>query len=140
MSGSFYSRVESRLLYKFEIRTRRRQPFLKADPYAAYTEIPPNTSSIVFESKYKFKDQHWLADRGSESKREHFRRPLSIYELHFGSWRRITEEGNRPLTYREMAPALADYVKELAFTHVEFLPLKEHPYGPSWGYQVSNYF
>jgi len=124
-------------LYKFELRTRRRQPFLKADPYAAYTEIPPQTSSIVFNSKYKFGDRQWLADRRD---REHFRRPLSIYELHFGSWRRIIEAGNRPLQYREMAPALADYVIGMGFTHVEFLPLKEHPYGPSWGYQVSNYF
>jgi 1,4-alpha-glucan branching enzyme len=72
--------------------------------------------------------------------REHFRQPLSIYEVHLGSWRRKLEEENRPLTYREMADALAMYVLEAGFTHVEFLPLKEHPYGPSWGYQVSNYF
>jgi len=96
-------------LYKFEIRTRRRQPFLKADPYANYTEIPPLTSSIVFQSKYKFRDREWL---GRRVNREHFRQPLSIYEVHFGSWRRRVEEDNRPFSYREMAGALSDYVQE----------------------------
>jgi 1,4-alpha-glucan branching enzyme len=124
-------------LYKYEIRTHHRLPFLKADPFANYTEIPPATSSVVFNSTYKFRDEEWLKRRAEQ---QHFRRPLSIYEVHFGSWRRVAEEGNRPLTYREMAHALADYVKQMGFTHVEFLPLKEHPYGPSWGYQVSNYF
>jgi 1,4-alpha-glucan branching enzyme len=123
------------LLYKFEIRKRRGLPFLKADPYANYTEIPPQTSSIVFQTKHKFRDASWLTERANH---EHFRRPLSIYEVHFGSWRR--KEDNQPLRYREMAPVLADYVARMGFTHVEFLPLKEHPYGPSWGYQVSSYF
>jgi 1,4-alpha-glucan branching enzyme len=124
-------------LYKYEIRGARGLPFLKADPYASYTEIPPNTSSVVYRWTHKFKDAKWMKKRASS---EHFRRPLSIYEVHFGSWRRLAEENNRPFTYREMAVALADYVLEMGFTHVEFLPLKEHPYGPSWGYQVSNYF
>ncbi|HXD30693.1 MAG TPA: 1,4-alpha-glucan branching protein GlgB [Pyrinomonadaceae bacterium] len=124
-------------LYKYEIRGRRGLPFLKTDPYANYTEIPPNTSSIVHESRYNFRDSKWMKQRAG---REHFRKALSIYEVHFGSWRRVAEEKKRPFNYREMAPALADYVSEMGFTHVEFLPLKEHPYGPSWGYQVSNYF
>ena len=124
-------------LYKFEIRTRTSLPFLKADPYAQHTEIPPQTSSIVYHSDYKFHDEKWMKHRAG---REHFRKPLSIYEVHFGSWRRKMEENNRPFSYREMASALADYVLEMGFTHVEFLPLKEHPYGPSWGYQVSNYY
>ncbi|MDQ2854741.1 MAG: 1,4-alpha-glucan branching protein GlgB [Acidobacteriota bacterium] len=124
-------------LYKYEIRGRRGLPFLKADPYANYTEVPPATSSLVYHSRYKFRDQKWMTDRAG---RQHYRQPLSIYEVHFGSWRRLSDDHNRPLQYREMAPALADYVLELGFTHVEFLPLKEHPYGPSWGYQVSNYF
>ncbi len=123
-------------LYKFEIRGNRGLPFLKADPYGQYTEIPPNTSSVVYQSKYKFSDQKWIKNRAT---REHYRQPLSIYEVHFGSWRRI-EYGNRPFTYREMAEPLADYVHQMGFTHVEFLPLKEHPYGPSWGYQVSYYY
>jgi 1,4-alpha-glucan branching enzyme len=124
-------------LYKFEIRTRRGLPFLKADPYGQFAEVPPNTSSIVYESNNKFRDSKWLKAR---EKREHFRQPLSIYEVHFGSWRRKLEEENRVFSYREMAEALADYVSEMGFTHVEFLPLKEHPYGPSWGYQVSYYY
>jgi len=123
-------------LYKFEIHAAG-HTFLKADPYAQFTEIPPNTSSIVYESKYKFRDTKWMKARAG---REHFRHALAIYEVHFGSWRRKMEEANRPFTYREMAEPLADYVKEMGFTHVEFLPLKEHPYGPSWGYQVSYYY
>ena len=109
----------------------------KADPYAQHTEVPPDTSSIVYESKYKFRDAKWIKNRAG---REHFRKPLSIYEVHFGSWRRKMEDDNRPFTYREMAEPLANYVTEMGFTHVEFLPLKEHPYGPSWGYQVTYYY
>jgi 1,4-alpha-glucan branching enzyme len=140
-------------LYKYEIKAPGLPPFLKADPYAFYAEIPPNTSSVVYESTYRFRDSRWMKRRAG---REHFRQPLSIYEVHFGSWRRQVgqallpvpaelesegvEQQNRPFSYREMAGALADYVLEMGFTHVEFLPLKEHPYGPSWGYQVSNYF
>ena len=123
-------------LYKYEI-TNGLLTFLKADPYASMMEVPPQTSSIVFKSNYKFHDRAWLAQR---KKRQPWREALSIYEVHFGSWRRITEQDNRPLTYREMAPLLADYAVKNGFTHVEFLPLKEHPYGPSWGYQVSAYF
>ena len=123
-------------LYKFEIHAAG-HTFLKADPYAQFTEIPPNTSSIVYESKYKFRDTKWMKARAG---REHFRHALAIYEVHFGSWRRKMEEENRPFTYREMAEPLANYVKKMGFTHVEFLPLKEHPYGPSWGYQVSYYY
>jgi 1,4-alpha-glucan branching enzyme len=124
-------------LYKYEIKPPGGPPFLKADPYASYAEVPPNTSSVVYHSTYQFGDSKWMEKRASS---EHFRQPLSIYEVHFGSWRRRVEEDNRPFSYREMAVALADYVLETGFTHVEFLPLKEHPYGPSWGYQVSNYY
>ena len=124
-------------LYKFEIHRHRNLPILKADPYAQFTEIPPDTSSIVYQSSYKFRDATWMKQRES---REHFRQPLSIYEVHFGSWRRKIEEGNLPFSYREMAQPLADYIEQMGFTHVEFLPLKEHPYGPSWGYQVSYYY
>ncbi|HEU5458893.1 MAG TPA: 1,4-alpha-glucan branching protein GlgB [Pyrinomonadaceae bacterium] len=123
-------------LYKFQIHTNNGSLF-KADPYAQHTEVPPDTSSVVYDSKYKFRDAKWLKKRASK---EHFRNPLSIYEVHFGSWRRKIEEENRPFTYREMAEPLAKYVKQMGFTHVEFLPLKEHPYGPSWGYQVTYYY
>src|SRR5687768_12138683 len=133
----FIPKLAPRMLYKFEIHTLDGLKVLKADPYAQYTEVPPDTSSIVYESKYKFRDAKWINAR---SGREHFRNPLSIYEVHFGSWRRCLEEENRPFNYREMAEPLANYVKQMGFTHVEFLPLKEHPYGPSWGYQVSYYY
>jgi 1,4-alpha-glucan branching enzyme len=123
-------------LYKYEI-TNGLLTFLKADPYASMMEVPPQTSSIVFKSNHKFRDRPWITQR---KKRQPWREPLAIYEVHFGSWRRITEEDNRPLTYREMAPLLAHYAVKNGFTHVEFLPLKEHPYGPSWGYQVSAYY
>jgi 1,4-alpha-glucan branching enzyme len=133
----FIPDLEPGAMYKYEIRASRWRPFLKADPYAVLMEVPPNTSSIVYQSTYKFRDQNWLNKR---AEREHFRHPLSIYEVHFGSWRRVLEEDNRPYQYRELAPVLADYVLDLGFTHVEFLPLKEHPYGPSWGYQVGSYY
>jgi 1,4-alpha-glucan branching enzyme len=123
-------------LYKYEIKNGRRK-FLKADPYAFMMQVPPETSSITFKPNYKFQDRVWMTRR---KKRRAWREPVSIYEVHFGSWRRIPAEDNRPLTYREMAPLLADYTIENGFTHVEFLPLKEHPYGPSWGYQVSAYY
>jgi 1,4-alpha-glucan branching enzyme len=123
-------------LYKYEIKHGRHK-FLKADPYAFMMEVPPDTSSVVFTPKHKFRDGAWLRKR---TKRRAWREPLSIYEVHLGSWRRVADEENRPLTYREAAPPLADYAIENGFTHVEFLPLKEHPYGPSWGYQVSAYF
>jgi len=124
-------------LYKYEIKSPGLPAFLKADPYASYAEVPPATSSIVHESTYQFRDSRWMKKRGG---REHFRQPLSIYEVHFGSWRRVAEENNRPFSYREIAEPLANYAKDMGFTHIEFLPLKEHPYGPSWGYQVSNYY
>jgi 1,4-alpha-glucan branching enzyme len=123
-------------LYKYVINTAGHE-FFKADPYAFMMEVPPDTSSVVFTSNYKFRDRAWIAKR---TKREAWREPLSVYEVHLGSWRRIAEEDNRPLMYRELAPVLADYVIANGFTHVEFLPLKEHPYGPSWGYQVSAFY
>ena len=131
--------LQSGELYKYQIQAPGLPAFLKADPYASFAEEPPDTSSIVYESNYRFRDSRWMKKRTG---REHFRLPLSIYEVHFGSWRRkIGDEAEpRAFTYREMAEPLAEYVLAMGFTHVEFLPLKEHPYGPSWGYQVSNYY
>ncbi|MDQ1639633.1 MAG: 1,4-alpha-glucan branching enzyme [Pyrinomonadaceae bacterium] len=134
---TFVPNLDPGEIYKYELKSPGLPVFLKADPYASYAEEPPNTSSVVYESNYRFRDATWMRRRTTA---EHFRRPLSIYEVHFGSWRRVAEEDNRPLNYREMAGPLAKYVRELGFTHVEFLPLKEFPYGPSWGYQVSNYY
>jgi 1,4-alpha-glucan branching enzyme len=123
--------------YKFEIRTRSGDLLLKADPFAAATEAPPATASITYRSSYSFSDGAWMAARTSG---EALRSPLSIYEVHLGSWRRVPEESNRSLTYREMAPLLADYVTRMGFTHVQLMPVMEHPFTGSWGYQVTGYF
>jgi len=133
----FIPKLTAGSLYKFEIQSPNGSPLFKADPYAQHTEVPPDTSSIVYDSKYKFRDTKWIKSR---TKHQYYREPLSIYEVHFGSWRRKVEDDGRPFTYREMAEPLANYVAEMGFTHVEFLPLKEHPYGPSWGYQVTYYY
>src|SRR6202011_1310764 len=109
----------------YEIKSGRHK-FLKADPYASMMEVPPDTSSVVFRSEHKFRDRAWMTQR---KKRQAWREPFSIYLVHFGSWRRITEDNNRPLTYREMAPLLANSSIQNGFPHVEFLPPKEHPYG-----------
>lgn len=136
---TFIPNLQPGELYKYQIRAAGLRPFLKADPYASFAEEPPDTSSIIYESSYRFRDSRWMKKRAG---REHFRLPLSIYEVHFGSWRRQigNEAEPRAFTYREIAEPLAEYVLAMGFTHVEFLPLKEHPYGPSWGYQVSNYY
>ncbi|HEV2170991.1 MAG TPA: 1,4-alpha-glucan branching protein GlgB, partial [Candidatus Binatus sp.] len=123
--------------YKYEIRTRDGGLLLKSDPFGQRMEVPPATASVVYRSTYKFNDAEWLAER---ARREWIKSPISIYEVHPGSWRRVPEEGNRPLTYREIAPMLGDYVTRMGFTHVELMPVMEHPFSGSWGYQVSGYF
>jgi 1,4-alpha-glucan branching enzyme len=109
----------------------------KADPYALHTEVPPLTGSVVWELDYAWSDREWMAGRGERNRTG---APMSIYEVHIGSWKRVPEEGNRPLTYREMGPILAEYVKSTGFTHVEFLPVMEHPFYGSWGYLSLGYF
>jgi 1,4-alpha-glucan branching enzyme len=109
----------------------------KGDPYAFRWEVPPKTASLVWDLNYTWGDDAWLEKRHRSNALD---APFSIYEVHLGSWRRIPEEGNRFLTYREVAPYLVDYVKEMGFTHVEFLPLMEHPFYGSWGYQTIGYF
>jgi 1,4-alpha-glucan branching enzyme len=109
----------------------------KADPFAFYAETPPKTASIVHDLDYSWGDHAWMKER---HERNALDAPISVYEVHLGSWQRVPEEGNRYLTYRELAPKLADYVKQLGFTHVEFLPVMEHPFYGSWGYQTTGYF
>ncbi|MBI1869678.1 MAG: 1,4-alpha-glucan branching protein GlgB [Chlamydiae bacterium] len=133
----FIPGIKSGVFYKYEIRTLDSELIHKSDPYAQEMEMPPGTASVVHHSTYKFEDHQWMEARKSQNI---LRRPISIYEVHLGSWRRVPEEGNRPLRYREVAPLLVDYVLDLGFTHVEFLPLMEHPFGGSWGYQVSSYY
>ncbi len=122
--------------YKFELRTSGGRLRIKADPLAFRTEVPPRNASIVFESAYEWQDADWLDRRPADP----LARPVSIYEVHPGSWRLNPLEGNRPLTYAELGEELAEYVSSLGFTHVELLPVMEHPYAPSWGYQVTGYF
>jgi len=122
-------------LYKYHIYSQDGRHLEKGDPYALFWEIPPNTASIVWDFDYKWKDQKWLTARrktAGESK------PYSVYEVHLGSWKK--KETGESLSYREMAVEMVDYVKKMGFTHVELLPVMEHPYYPSWGYQVTGYF
>jgi 1,4-alpha-glucan branching enzyme len=124
--------------YKFHIVSRHGGYQVdKADPYALCSELPPRTGSRVWDLSYAWGDAEWMGRRRAANALD---APLSIYEVHIGSWRRVPEDGNRPLTYREMAPQLAGHVRELGFTHVQFLPVMEHPFYGSWGYQTTGYF
>jgi 1,4-alpha-glucan branching enzyme len=122
--------VQKGALYKFQILTKSGDWITKIDPMARAFEIPPATASIVTTSEYKWQDKKWLDER---AKRDALKSPMSIYELHLGSWR-------GPKNYREMVSDLVGHVKYLGFTHVEFMPLAEHPFGGSWGYQVTGYY
>lgn len=137
--ANFVPNVGPGTLYKFVIWSRHQgQRLEKADPYAFAAEIRPRSASKVWDlSTYKWNDETWMSNRkGVQS----LGAPQSIYEVHLGSWQRVPEEGNRWLTYRELAPRLVDYVKHMGFTHVELLPPAEHPFDGSWGYQVVGYF
>ena len=125
-------------LYKYHIASRFHGYRVdKADPFAFYNEIPPKTGSLVWDLDYKWADGEWMARRRGHNALD---APLSIYEAHLGSWRRVPEEGNRSLSYREMARQLVEYVGQTGFTHIEFLPITEHPFYGSWGYQTTGYF
>ncbi len=125
-------------VYKFHIRSRAGGYRVdKADPFAVRAELPPRTASVVWNLDYQWNDQQWLEARAQQ---HGLTAPLSIYELHLGSWRRIPEQGDRSLSYREIAAPLADYVRDMGFTHVELLPVMEHPFYGSWGYQSTGYF
>ncbi len=126
-------------LYKFELRDQRGNLHLKVDPYGTYFEAPPNNASIVCNPRnHQWNDGAWLEQRAAAA--GELDRPMSIYEVHLGSWRRKLEDANRPLSYRELAPVLADYVVEMGFTHIEVMPLAEHPFDGSWGYQVTGFY
>ena len=125
-------------LYKYHIRSQHHGHVVdKADPFGLLHEKPPRTASVVWDLDYQWNDQSWMENRKAKNS---VRAPMSIYEVHIGSWMRVAEEHNRPLTYRELAPRLADYVQRMYFTHVEFLPVMEHPFYGSWGYQTTGYF
>ena len=109
----------------------------KADPLAVYAEVAPGKASVIWDLDYTWGDEQWMAGRQAKNA---LSAPMSIYELHLGSWMRVPEEGNRWLSYRELAPRLCEYVCKLGFTHVELLPVMEHPFYGSWGYQVTGFF
>ncbi len=134
----FIAGVPPGTAYKYHITSKYgRYRVDKGDPYAFRWERPPKTASVVWDLNYEWGDRLWMANRHKLNRLD---APYSIYEVHIGSWRRVPEEGNRPLTYREIAPYLVDYVKEMGFTHVEFMPVMEHPFYGSWGYQTVGYF
>jgi 1,4-alpha-glucan branching enzyme len=136
---TFIPDIGTGALYKYHIDSRQnRYQVDKADPYGYAAEVRPQTASRVWDlSTYSWGDDEWMASR---TKKNSLDSPISIYEMHLASWKRLPEEGNRWLTYREMAVQLADYIHDAGFTHVEFLPITEHPFDGSWGYQTIGYF
>jgi 1,4-alpha-glucan branching enzyme len=136
--AGFIPGVGKGAVYKYRIHSRYHGYRVdKADPFAFYCETPPRTASIVWDLDYQWRDAAWMRERHRHNALD---APFAVYEVHLGSWRRVPEEGNRPLTYRELAPLLAEHVRRLGFTHVEFLPVMEHPFYGSWGYQITGYF
>ncbi len=134
----FVAGVTCGLRYKFEVRTRYGAALLKADPYGFAFELPPASASIVCDPQYSWTDADWMRERASKS--SWFHRPMATYEVHLGSWARMPEDGDRYLTYGELAQRLIPYVKEMGYTHIELLPVMEHPYSGSWGYQVTGFY
>ncbi|HEY0994138.1 MAG TPA: 1,4-alpha-glucan branching protein GlgB [Kofleriaceae bacterium] len=136
--SGFVAGVTSGALYKYHIRSRQHgHQVFKADPFAQRHEREPNTASIVWATSHVWSDAAWMADRAARSRPD---AAMAIYEVHLGSWMRVPEDGNRALTYREIAPKLIDHVGRLGFTHVEIMPLTEHPFYGSWGYETTGYF
>ena len=143
----FIPELKKGAVYKYEIKFKNGDPALKADPYANYAELRPNTASIVWDlDEYKWNDQDWMKKRAALDTKT---APMSIYEVHLGSWMRKPTEvdkrgreivGSEFYNYREIAVKLAEYVKEMGYTHVELLPVMEHPLDASWGYQVTGYY
>ena len=135
----FIPRLDEGTLYKFEIRSRYGNFVrLKSDPYGFAAELRPKSASVVSNiDNYEWRDAEWMTARAA---RDWQHAPMAVYELHAGSWRRKTSEGNRWLTYRELAEELIPYVKRLGYTHIELLPIMEHPFDGSWGYQTVGYY
>src|SRR5438105_8040868 len=129
--------VEEGAKYKFEIRTHDGRLRIKADPVAFAAEVPPANASVVHRPQHRWSDAEWLERRAAS---DPLREPVSIYEVHLGSWRRNPAEDNRSLSYLELADELSEYVADLGFTHIELMPVMEHPFAGSWRYQVTGYF
>jgi 1,4-alpha-glucan branching enzyme len=125
--------------YKYEVRTPEGHLLEKSDPYAQQFEVPPNSASVIWPGReYQWNDDRWMNDRTSLGGWHD--RPMSVYEVHLGSWRRVPEDNYRSLTYRELARDLIPYLREMGYTHVELMPVMEHPFAGSWGYQVIGFF
>jgi len=123
-------------IYKYKIQSNNNDIWTeKADPFARYCEHPPNTASIIWTAEHNWKDDAWMGYRKDKNGLD---KPYSVYEVHLGSWKKNAE--NKFLTYKEFAKDLVEYVKEMGYTHVEFMPIMEYPYDPSWGYQLTGYF
>ncbi len=133
----FFTGIGKGEAYKYAIHSNTGEYLEKADPFASYAEVAPNTASIVWDTNYKWKDAVWLNERKKSQAKP---KPYAVYEVHLGSWRRKVEEGNRSLSYKELALELVEYIKEAGFTHVEFLPVMEHPFFGSWGYQITGFY
>lgn len=135
----FVPELSDGAIYKFEIRSRLGAlPFLKADPYAFEAELRPKSGSVIVSlDRHPWGDEEWMKAR---AQRDWLAEPISVYEAHLGSWRRVAEEGYRWLTYRELADHLIPYVKQMGYTHIELMPVMEHPFDGSWGYQTIGYF
>jgi 1,4-alpha-glucan branching enzyme len=134
----FIPYVTQGTIYKYQINSiHNGYRVAKADPFATHHETPPRTGSIVWGRDYAWGDDAWMNDRARHNGPD---APTSVYEMHFGSWMRIPEDGDRSLSYREMAPRLAEYLNRMGFTHVELMPVTEHPFYGSWGYQTTGYF
>ena len=136
--ATFVPRVTEGQRYKYELHTRRDALVLKADPYGLAFELAPATASIVSRRDYQWHDEDWMRNRASLG--SWYERPMATYEVHLGSWARVPEEGDRYLTYAELAARLIPYVKEMGYTHIELLPVMEHPFSGSWGYQVTGFY
>jgi 1,4-alpha-glucan branching enzyme len=124
--------------YKYEIRSRKGEILLKSDPVGFAFEVPPQSASVVATLDYEWQDGDWMRARPSLG--SWFDRPMAVYEVHLGSWARVPEEGDRYLSYRELADRLIPYVKDMGYTHIELLPVMEHPFSGSWGYQVTGFY
>ncbi len=134
----FIPGIESYAVYKYEIKAQNGDVLKKADPYAFYSELRPSNASVVYNIEgYDWNDEKWLKKRETTNVME---KPLSIYEVHMGSWMRVSKEENGFISYRDAADMLIKYVKDMNYTHIEFMPLSEHPYDGSWGYQVAGYY
>ncbi|MBX9623690.1 MAG: hypothetical protein K2X82_07735, partial [Gemmataceae bacterium] len=132
--GGFIPGVGAGTLYKYHVASPGGFQALKTDPFAFTTELPPKHAAVTWDLGYEWHDGEWMADRKRHAAQD---APVSIYEVHLGSWMRAADPPYHSLCYRDVAPKLAAYCKDMGFTHVEFLPITEHPFFASWGYQVT---